>query len=116
MLLQCDQIESFTDKTFLQGITKLTCLGHYLGGPIIESKDMRAIFDKKGKKKARKSLKTAKKGKIFEIQARIYKIRKYFEKWQMIACDKTLNSQKKPCPSQRIFYFWHQFMYYLKKF
>ena len=41
-------------------------LGHFLAaGPIIESKGMCAIFDKKGKKR-RKKVKTAKKGKIFE--------------------------------------------------
>ena len=44
----------------------MTCFGHVLAGPTIESKGMRAIFNKKGKKKGKKRLKTAKKGKIFE--------------------------------------------------
>ena len=44
---------------------KLTCVVHFLAGPIIESKGMLAIFDKKGKKSI-KRLKTAKKGKMFE--------------------------------------------------
>ena len=46
-------------------------------GPILESKGMRAIFQKKGKKRA----------KYLKIWAKMYKIWKYFEKGQVIACD-----------------------------
>ena len=35
-------------------------------GPFLESKDMRAIFQKKGKKRAKKIFKKATKAKIFE--------------------------------------------------
>ena len=46
---------------------------------------MHAIFQKKGKKRAKKYLKKCKKGdKIFKIWAKIYKILKYFEKGQVI--------------------------------
>ena len=51
-----------------------------LAWPILESKGMRAIFQKKGKDKV-------KKGKIFENSGKMYKIWKYFEKGQVIACD-----------------------------
>ena len=44
----------------------LTCVGNFLAGPIIECKGMLAIFDKKGKKRARKGYKRQKKVKIFE--------------------------------------------------
>ena len=37
-----------------------------MAGPFLESKDMRAIFQKKGKKRAKKFLKKATQGKIFE--------------------------------------------------
>ena len=35
----------------------MTCVGDFLAGPIIESKGMRAMFDKIGKKKCKNRLK-----------------------------------------------------------
>ena len=46
-------------------------------GPILESQGMRVIFQKKHKENVKKYLR---------IQAKIYKILKYFEKGQVIAC------------------------------
>ena len=52
-----------------------------LPGPILESKGMRAIFQKKGKKKFKKRV------KYWKISAKMYKIWKYFEKGQVIVCN-----------------------------
>ena len=49
----------------------------------LESKGMRASFHKKGKERA----KNVKKGKYLKIWVKVYDIRKYFEKDQVIACD-----------------------------
>ena len=46
-------------------------------GPILESKGMHANFPKRGKEMA----------KYLKIQAKMYKIWKYFEKGQVIGCD-----------------------------
>ena len=53
-------------------------------GPILESKGMRAIFQKKGKKK---NLEGQKRAKYLKIWAKIYKISKYIEKRRVIVCD-----------------------------
>ena len=48
-----------------------------ISGPILESKGMCVIFQKKGKKKA----------KYLKVWAKMYKIWNYFEKGQAIACN-----------------------------
>ena len=55
--------------------------------PILDSKGMRAIFQKKGKSRAKKILNRAQKGKYWKVWAKMYKIWKYFQKGQGIACD-----------------------------
>ena len=56
----------------------------YETGPILESKGMHAIFEKKGKKMLRKG----KKGQnIQKFWQKIYKMWKSFEKGRVIACD-----------------------------
>ena len=56
--------------------------------PILESKGMRAIFQKKGKKRVNKNVKKGQKRvKYLKICAKTYKIWKYSEKGQVIACD-----------------------------
>ena len=54
-----------------------------MSGPILGSKGMRAIFQKKGPKKK----KGQKRAKYLKNWAKMYKIWKYFEKGQMIACE-----------------------------
>ena len=53
----------------------MTCVGHFLAGPIIESKGMRV--DEKGKKRQQK--------------VKMYKIRRYFEKGE------SLIKREEPC-------------------
>ena len=57
-------------------------------GPILESKGMRAIFQKKGKKGA----------KYWKTWARMYKIWKYLEKGQPHACNYRTHETARICP------------------
>ena len=52
-------------------------------GPILESKGMHVIFQKKGKK-GQKNVKKGKKGKIFQNLGK--NVQNIFEKGQVIAC------------------------------
>ena len=58
-----------TYKNILPNVTPFSDIA----GPILERKDMHAIFQKKGKR-----------AKYFKIWAKMYKIRKYFEKGSLI--------------------------------
>ena len=51
--------------------------------------EMQAIFQRKGKK-GQQRLKVSKNGQKFENLGKMYKIRKYFEKGQVIACNEIL--------------------------
>ena len=62
-------------------------LVHLLPGPILESKGMHVIFQKKSKKEQKHVKKGQKKAKYLKFWAKMYKIWKYFEKGQVIACD-----------------------------
>ena len=55
-------------------------------GPILESKGMLAVFQKKDNKKKRKE-KGQERVKYLKIWPKLYKISKYFEKGQVVACD-----------------------------
>ena len=57
--------------------------GTHVSGPLLESKVMCEIFQKKGKVRE----KMLKKGKIFENLCKMFKIWDYFEKGQVIVCD-----------------------------
>ena len=58
----------------------------HISGPILVSKGMRAIYQKKGKKQHKKVWKGEKSAKYLKIWAKMYKIRKYFVKEHVIAC------------------------------
>ena len=64
----------------------LTVISILYTRPILESKGMHTIFQKKCKKRQKIFLKKTKKGKIFKIWAKKYTIW-YFEKGQVIVCD-----------------------------
>ena len=58
-----------------------------LSGIILESKSMRAIFQKKGKKMQKMFKKDKKRAKYLEIRAKMFKTWKHFKKGQLIAYD-----------------------------
>ena len=64
-----------------------------LSGLTLESKGMRAIFQKKGKKKGQQRAKYSK------ISAKTYKIWKYFEKGKPHACDYCTHEAARICPA-----------------
>ena len=72
-------------------------LSDIYAGPILESKGMRAIFQKKGKK-------MAKRAKYLKIWAKMYKIWKYFEKGQPHACDYRMHETARICPATNLYF------------
>ena len=56
-----------------------------MAGPIIESKDVRAMFQKKCKEILKKGKKGQKRAKYLKIWAKMYKVLKCSEKGQVIA-------------------------------
>ena len=73
-----------------------TCCSSQLdkSGLILESKGMRAIFQKKGPKRV----------KYWKISAKMCKMWKYFEKGQPHACDYRTHKTARICPGKG---FWH---------
>ena len=65
-------------------------------GPILESKGMRASFQKKGKKKGKKWQ------NIWKFWQKMYKIWSYFEKGQPRACDYRTHETARICPVYKL--------------
>ena len=63
-------------------------------GPILQRNDMRAIFQKKGKKEQKRA-------KYLKIWAKMYKIWIYFEKGQPHACDYRMHEAANICPDMK---------------